>query len=40
MDNFTPFASLFGGALISLSAVALMLLIGRIAGISGARRAS
>jgi uncharacterized membrane protein YedE/YeeE len=35
MDNFTPFASLFGGALIGLSAVALMLLNGRIAGISG-----
>ena len=35
MENFTPLASLFGGALIGLSAVALMLLNGRIAGISG-----
>jgi uncharacterized membrane protein YedE/YeeE len=35
MNNFTPIASLFGGALIGLSAVALMLLNGRIAGISG-----
>jgi uncharacterized protein len=35
MDNFTPLASLFGGALIGLSAVILMLLNGRIAGISG-----
>lgn len=35
MDHFTPFASLFGGVLIGLSAVALMLLNGRIAGISG-----
>lgn len=35
MDHFTPLASLFGGALIGLSAVALMLLNGRIAGISG-----
>lgn len=35
MDNFTPLASLFGGALIGLSAVVLMLLNGRIAGISG-----
>jgi uncharacterized protein len=35
MDNFTPIASLFGGAMIGLSAVVLMLLNGRIAGISG-----
>ncbi len=35
MDHFTPFASLFGGVLIGLAAVALMLLNGRIAGISG-----
>jgi uncharacterized membrane protein YedE/YeeE len=35
MDNFTPLASLIGGALIGLSAVFLLLLNGRIAGISG-----
>ncbi len=35
MDTFTPFASLMGGALIGASAVVLMLLNGRIAGISG-----
>ncbi len=35
MDHFTPFSSLFGGILIGLSAVALLLLNGRIAGISG-----
>lgn len=35
MTEFTPFASLFGGALIGLSAVLLMLWEGRIAGISG-----
>lgn len=33
--SFTPWASLFGGALIGLSAVMLMALTGRIAGISG-----
>lgn len=33
--EFTPFASLFGGALIGLSAVVLMAAHGRIAGISG-----
>ena len=33
--EFTPLMSLFGGALIGLSAVLLMLLNGRIAGISG-----
>jgi uncharacterized protein len=32
---FTPIASLFGGALIGLSAVMLMALTGRIAGVSG-----
>lgn len=35
MTEFTPVASLIGGALIGLAAVALMLLNGRIAGISG-----
>jgi len=33
--EFTPFASLVGGALIGLAAVLLMLLHGRIAGVSG-----
>ena len=35
MANFTPIASLVGGALIGLAAVLLMLLNGRIAGVSG-----
>jgi uncharacterized protein len=35
MHNFTPFASLFGGVLIGLSASAMLLLEGKIAGISG-----
>ena len=35
MHNFTPFASLLGGVLIGLSASALLLLDGKIAGISG-----
>ena|SRR5690606_17196126 len=35
MTEFTPFASLIGGAMIGLSAVLLMLWEGRIAGISG-----
>ena len=35
MTEFTPFASLAGGALIGLSAVLLMAYQGRIAGISG-----
>lgn len=35
MTEFTPFASLAGGALIGLSAVLLMAWEGRIAGISG-----
>jgi uncharacterized membrane protein YedE/YeeE len=33
--NFTPISAAIGGALIGLSAVLLMLLTGRIAGISG-----
>ena len=33
--EFTPYAALIGGALIGLSAVLLMLVSGRIAGISG-----
>jgi uncharacterized membrane protein YedE/YeeE len=35
MTDFTPWQSLFGGALIGLSAVLLMALHGRIAGITG-----
>jgi uncharacterized membrane protein YedE/YeeE len=35
MHNFTPFASLLGGILIGLSASAMLLLVGKIAGISG-----
>ena len=35
MVNFTPFSAAIGGGLIGLSAVSLMLLTGRIAGISG-----
>jgi uncharacterized membrane protein YedE/YeeE len=35
MTDFTPWQSLFGGALIGLSAVLLMGLHGRIAGITG-----
>ena len=35
MTNFTPVSALLGGALIGLSAALLMLLTGRIAGISG-----
>jgi uncharacterized membrane protein YedE/YeeE len=35
MTDFTPLQSLFGGALIGLSAVLLMALHGRIAGITG-----
>jgi uncharacterized membrane protein YedE/YeeE len=35
MTNFTPISALLGGALIGLSAALLMLLTGRIAGISG-----
>jgi len=35
MTEFTPFASLIGGALIGLSAVLLMFLLGRIMGATG-----
>jgi len=35
MTEFTPFASLFGGMLIGLSAVVLMALNGKIAGATG-----
>jgi uncharacterized membrane protein YedE/YeeE len=35
MHNFTPLSGFLGGALIGLAAAALMLLTGRIAGISG-----
>jgi uncharacterized protein len=35
VTTFTPIASLIGGALIGLSAVMLMALYGRIAGVSG-----
>jgi uncharacterized membrane protein YedE/YeeE len=35
MQNFTPFSSLLGGVLIGLSATAMLIVNGRIAGISG-----
>lgn len=35
MDNFTPFSALAGGSLIGLGAALLLLLNGRIAGVSG-----
>jgi uncharacterized membrane protein YedE/YeeE len=35
VTEFTPYSALFGGALIGLAAAAMMLLTGRIAGISG-----
>ena len=35
MTNFTPLSAAIGGALIGLSAAMLMLLLGRIAGVSG-----
>jgi uncharacterized membrane protein YedE/YeeE len=35
MENFTPLAALVGGALIGLSASALLLFNGKIAGVSG-----
>ena len=35
MANFTPISAAIGGALIGLAAVLLMLLTGRIAGVSG-----
>jgi uncharacterized membrane protein YedE/YeeE len=38
--NFTPVLSAFGGVLIGLSAVALMLSLGKIAGISGIVRSA
>lgn len=35
MENFTPWLSLSGGLLIGLSATMMLLLLGRVAGISG-----
>ncbi|MCP5364397.1 MAG: YeeE/YedE family protein [Hyphomicrobiales bacterium] len=35
MEHFTPVSALFGGLLIGLGAVTLMLFLGRIAGIAG-----
>jgi len=35
MENFTPIASLIGGLLVGFSASAMLLLNGRIAGVSG-----
>ena len=35
MANFTPISAAIGGALIGLAAVLLMLLNGRIAGVTG-----
>lgn len=35
MTEFTPFASLFGGVMIGLSAVLLMLVLGRVMGATG-----
>ena len=35
ITEFTPWASLFGGVLIGLSALAVLFLFGRVAGISG-----
>ena len=35
LENFTPYSALFGGVLIGLSASLLLLLNGRMAGISG-----
>lgn len=35
VTDFTPWASLFGGVLIGLSALLVLLLFGRVAGISG-----
>ena len=35
MENFTPISALIGGALIGLSATLMLLLNGRVAGISG-----
>ncbi len=35
MENFTPWSALIGGAMIGLSAVIMMLGLGRVAGIAG-----
>lgn len=35
MENFTPYTALIGGALIGLAATVLLLMNGRIAGVSG-----
>lgn len=35
MENFTPYSSLLGGVLIGLSATIMLLLHGRVAGITG-----
>lgn len=35
MENFTPFSALLGGGLIGLAAAILLLLNGRVAGVSG-----
>ena len=35
MENFTPWSALIGGAMIGLSALILMLGLGRVAGIAG-----
>lgn len=35
IENFTPWASLGGGVLIGIAAIALLLFFGRIAGVSG-----
>ncbi len=35
MHNLTPLSGLFGGALIGLAAASMMLLTGRVAGVSG-----
>ena len=35
MENFTPYSALFGGALIGLAATLMLLINGRITGISG-----
>lgn len=35
MEHFTPYASLVGGVLIGISATLMLLLFGRVAGISG-----
>jgi uncharacterized protein len=35
MENFTPFSALFGGVLIGVAATMLLVMTGRVAGISG-----